>query len=142
MAPAQLGSPLRHVVTALALAGTMAVHGGTVDAAPRADAPDTSPSGDGSETYRGDRIEMARDVPNAALAQLRRAAEHQVDLVEATVHDASTKAFLRRVPVVVRTGASAGSHYGGGDSVTRSSPRTLWSRPNTRVSSRCDDASI
>src|ERR1700677_1009471 len=29
-----------------------------------------------------------------------------------------------------------------GASVTRRSPRTLWSRPKTRVSSRCDDASI
>src|SRR3978361_725297 len=30
----------------------------------------------------------------------------------------------------------------GGVSVTRRSPRTLWSRPKTRVSSWCDDASI
>ena len=30
----------------------------------------------------------------------------------------------------------------GGASVTRRSPRTLWSRPKTRVSSWCDDASI
>ena len=30
----------------------------------------------------------------------------------------------------------------GGGSVTLRSPRTLWSRPKTRVSSRCDDASI
>ncbi|MCJ2044918.1 hypothetical protein MKK58_10330 [Methylobacterium sp. J-078] len=118
MAPAQLASPLWHVVAALAVAGTMAVHGGTVDAAPQAVAAATSRSGDGSATYRGYRIEMARDVPNAELAKLRRAAEHQVDLVEATVLDASTKAFLRRFPVVVQTGASAGSHYSGGDSVT------------------------
>jgi hypothetical protein len=104
-------------VTALAVVGTMAVHGGTVDAAPREVAAATSRSGDGSETYRGYRIEMGPDVPNTELAQLRRAAEHQVDLVEATVLDASTKAFLRRFPVVVQTGASAGSHYNGGESV-------------------------
>lgn len=118
MAPAQLASPLWHVVTALAVVGTMAVHGGTVDAAPRAMSDAASRSGDGSETYRGYRIEMAGDVPNAELAQRRRAAEHQVDLVEATVLDASTKAFLRRFPVVVQNGASAGSHYSGGDSIT------------------------
>ncbi|WP_125901351.1 hypothetical protein [Methylobacterium indicum] len=75
-------------------------------------------SGDGSETYRGYRIEMGRDVPNAEIAALQRAAEHQVDLVEATVLDRRTKAFLRRVPVVVETGSGAGSHYDGGDRVT------------------------
>ncbi|GJD46711.1 hypothetical protein AFCDBAGC_4595 [Methylobacterium cerastii] len=118
MAPAQLASPLWHVVTALALAGTMAVHGGTVDAAPRQVAAATSRSGDGSETYRGYLIEIGPDVPNAELDQLRRAAEHQVDLVEATGLDARTKAFLRRFPVVVQTGANVGGHYSGGDRVT------------------------
>ncbi|TXM64388.1 hypothetical protein FV229_18745, partial [Methylobacterium sp. WL120] len=118
MAPAQLASPLWHVVTALALAGTMAVHGGTVDAAPRQVAAATSRSGDGSETYRGYLIEIGPDVPNAELDQLRRAAEHQVDLVEATGLDARTMAFLRRFPVVVQTGANVGGHYSGGDRVT------------------------
>ncbi|TXN77191.1 hypothetical protein [Methylobacterium sp. WL8] len=118
MAPAQLASPLWHVVTALAVVGTMAVHGGTVDAAPREVAAVTSRSGDGSETYRGYRIEIAPDVPNAELVRLRQAAEHQVDLVEATGLDARTKAFLRGGPVVVQSGSGAGSHYSGGDSVT------------------------
>ena len=118
MAPAQLASPLWHVVTALAMVGTMSMHGGTVDAAPRVVAAATPRSDDGSETYRGYRIEMGADFPNAELSQLRRAAEHQVDLVEATTLDAGTKAFLRRFPVVVQAGGSAGSHYSGGDSVT------------------------
>lgn len=61
---------------------------------------------------------MGRDVPNAEIAALQRAAEHQVDLVEATVLDRRIKAFLRRVPVVVDTGSGAGSHYDGGDRVT------------------------
>lgn len=118
MASAQLASPLWHVVTALAVVGTMAMHGGTVDAAPRVVAAATPRSDDGSETYRGYRIEIGKDVPNAELAQLRQAAEHQVDIVEATTLDEPTKAFLRRFPVVVQVGGSAGSHYSGGDSVT------------------------
>ncbi|MET0429111.1 MAG: hypothetical protein ABW026_11520 [Microvirga sp.] len=97
-------------MTALAVAGTMTVHGGTVGAAPRIVAAVTSQG--------TDRIEMARDVPNAGIDRLRRAAEHQVDLVEATGRDARAKAFPQGFPMVVRTGASAGSHDSGGDSVT------------------------
>lgn len=116
MAVSHSASPVWHAVTALAVLGAMAVLGGTAHAAPRAAG--TLRFDDGSESYRGYRIEMAQDVPNVAVATLRRAAEHQVDLVEATRLDASTKSFLRRFPVVVRSGSGEGSHYSGGDSVT------------------------
>ncbi|UHC17731.1 hypothetical protein LRS73_07630 [Methylobacterium currus] len=109
--------PIRHVVSALAVAGTLAVHGGPSHAAPRPVAGESLRFDDGGESYRGYRIEMDRDVPNAEIGRLRRAAEHQVDIVEATVLDGGTKAFLRRFPVIVRTGSGAGSHYSGGDSV-------------------------
>lgn len=114
MAASHLASPVRHVVTALAVVGALALHGGPARAAPAG----TLRFGDGSETYRGYRIEMAQDVPNAEISQLRQAAEHQVDLVEATHLDERIKTFLRGFPVVVQTGAGEGSHYAGGDSVT------------------------
>ena len=112
MAAYQLPSPFRHVAAALAVAGAMACHGGPARAAA------TTRFGDGSEIYCGYHIAMAQDVPNAEIARLRQAAEHQVDLVEATHLDASIKDFLRGVPVVVQSGTGEGSHYSGGDSVT------------------------
>ncbi len=113
-------SPIRHVVSALALAmaGTLAVRDGPAHAAPRPATAGTQHVDDGGETYRGYRIEIDRDVPNAEIGQLRRAAEHQVDIVEATSLDEGIKAFLRRFPVVVRSGTGGESHYSGGDSVT------------------------
>ena len=111
-------TPIWHVVSALAVAGTLAVHGGPAHAAPRQATAGALHFDDGGETYRGYRIEMAQDVPNAELGQLRQAAEHQVDIVEATSLDEGTKAFLRRFPVVVRSGTGGESHYSGGDSVT------------------------
>ena len=110
-------SPIWHVVSALAVAGTLAVHGGPAHATPRQAPAGTLHFDDGGERYRGYRIEMARDVPNAEIAQLRQAAEHQVDMVEATVLGEGTKAFLRRFPVVVHSGAGERSHYSGGDHV-------------------------
>jgi hypothetical protein len=96
----------------------LAVHGGPAHAAPRQATAGTQQFDDGGESYRGYRIEMGQDVPNAEIGQLRQAAEHQVDIVEATSLDEGTKAFLRRFPVVVRSGSGEGSHYSGGDSVT------------------------
>lgn len=110
-------SPIWHVVSALAVAGTLAVHGGPAHATPRHAPAGTLHFDDGGERYRGYRIEMARDVPNAEIGQLRQAAEHQVDIVEATSLDEGTKAFLRRFPVVVHSGAGERSHYSGGDHV-------------------------
>ncbi|MFG5121270.1 hypothetical protein [Methylorubrum sp. POS3] len=110
-------SPIWHVVSALAVAGTLAVHGGPAHAMPQQAPAGTLHFDDGGERYRGYRIEMARDVPNAEIAQLRQAAEHQVDIVEATSLDEGTKAFLRRFPVVVHSGAGERSHYSGGDHV-------------------------
>ncbi len=97
-------SPIWHVVSALAVAGTLAVHGGPAHATPRHAPAGTLHFDDGGERYRGYRIEMARDVPNAEIGQLRQAAEHQVDIVEATSLDEGNKAFLRRFPVVVHSG--------------------------------------
>jgi hypothetical protein len=114
MAATHLASPFWHVVSALAVAGALALHGGPARAAQAG----TAQSGDGSETYRGYRIAVDRGVPNAEIGRLLQAAEHQVDLVEATRLDAGIKAFLRGFPVVVQSGTDAGSHYGGGDSVT------------------------
>ena len=114
MAASHLASPFWHVVTALAVAGALALHGAPARAAPA----ETLRFGDGSETYRGYRIEMARDVPNAEIGQVRQAAEHQVDMVEATRLDERVKAFLRGFPVVVQMGTGEGSHYSGGNSVT------------------------
>lgn len=111
-------SPIWHVVSALAVAGTLAVYGGPAHAAPRQATAGALHFDDGGESYRGYRIEMGQDVPNAEIGQLRQAAEHQVDIVEATNLDEGTKAFLRRFPVVVRSGSGEGSHYSGGDSVT------------------------
>ncbi|MBE7198879.1 MAG: hypothetical protein INR70_13905 [Parafilimonas terrae] len=98
-------------MTAIAVVGALTIHGELAHAARLG-------VGDGSETYRGFRIEMARDVPNAEIGQLRQAAEHQVDIVEATSLDEGTKSFLRRFPVVVRSGSGGESHYSGGDTVT------------------------
>lgn len=111
-------TPIWHVVSALTVAGTLAAHGGPAHAAPRHAPAGTIRFDDGGESYRGYRISMAPDVPNAEIGQLRQAAEHQVDLVEATGLNEGTKAFLRRFPVVVRSGSGEGSHYSGGDSVT------------------------
>ncbi len=111
-------SPIWHVVSALAVAGMLAVHGASAHASRRQATAGTQHFEDGGEAYRGYRIEMAQDVPNAAIGQLRKAAEHQVDIVEATSLDEGTKGFLRRFPVVVRYGSGEGSHYSGGDSVT------------------------
>ncbi|WP_342154125.1 hypothetical protein [Methylorubrum sp. SB2] len=122
-------SPIWHVVSALAIAGTMTVHGGPAYAAPRPATGGTLRFDDGGERYRGYRIEIAQDVPNAEIGKLRQAAEHQVDLVEATGLDASTKAFLRRFPVVVRSGSGEGSHYSGGDSVTIAVDDPMDDRP-------------
>ncbi|QDI79028.1 hypothetical protein E8E01_00470 [Methylorubrum populi] len=77
-------TPIWHVVSALAVAGTLAAHGGPAHAAPRHAPAGTIRFDDGGESYRGYRISMAPDVPNAEIGQLRQAAEHQVDLVEAT----------------------------------------------------------
>gem|GEM_PF-2646186 len=118
MAAPHLASPFWQVILALAVAGAMAFRGGPVRAAAPPAAERVTSSGDGSETYRGYRITMAQDVANAEIGRLRRAAEHQVDLVEATGLDACIKDFLRGFPVVVRAGTGAGSHYSGGDSVT------------------------
>ncbi len=87
MAASHLASPFWHVVAALAVAGALALHGGPA----RADPAETLRFGDGSETYRGYHIEMARDVPNAEIGRLRQAAEHQVDLVEATHLDPASR---------------------------------------------------
>ena len=114
MAASDRAYPFRYVVSALAVAGALALHGGPARAAPA----ETHRFGDGSETYRGYHIEMARDVPNAEIGQLQQAAEHQVDLVEATHLDPGIKDFLRGFPVVVQSGTGEGSHYSGGDSVT------------------------
>lgn len=114
MAASHLASPFWHVVTALAVAGALALHGGPA----RAASAETLRFGDGSETYRGYRITMAQDVPNAEIGRLQQAAEHQVDMVEATRLDERVKAFLRGFPVVVQMGTGEGSHYSGGDTVT------------------------
>jgi hypothetical protein len=118
MAAPHLASPIWHVVTALAVAGALALHGGPVHAAPDPASSGTLRFGDGGEAYRGYRIVIARDVANAEIAALRRAAEHQIDLVEATTLDERTKAFLRGVPIIVGSGSGEGSHYSGGDSVS------------------------
>jgi hypothetical protein len=110
MAANHLVSSARYGMTAIALVGALTVQGELAQAAQLG-------AGDGSETYRGYRIEMAQDVPNAEIGQLRKAAEHQVDIVEATSLDGGTKAFLRRFPVVVHSGAGERSHYSGGDHV-------------------------
>ncbi|WHQ72976.1 hypothetical protein [Methylorubrum extorquens] len=110
-------TPIWHVVSALAVAGALTAHGEPAHAAPRHAPAGTIRFDDGGESYRGYRIAMAQDVPNAEIGQLRQAAEHQVDLVEATGLSEVTKAFFRRFPVVVRSGSGEGSHYSGGDSV-------------------------
>lgn len=117
MPASHLASPIWHALAALAVAGAAAVYGGPAHAAPRPAGPGTLRFGDGSETYRGYRIEMAQDVPNAVIGELRRAGEHQVDIVEATGLGEGTKAFLKGFPVVVQSGSGEGSHYNGGDSV-------------------------
>ncbi|MET7246510.1 hypothetical protein ABZT49_24435 [Methylobacterium sp. EM32] len=118
MATSRPASPIQYVATALVIAGGMLLPAGSVHAMPR-QAPAGAPQfGDGSESYRGYRIEIAQDVANAEIGQLRRAAEHQVDIVEATSLNEGVKAFFRRFPVVVRAGSGAGSHYSGGESVT------------------------
>lgn len=109
-------SPIRHFVVALVVVGTLAVQGGMAQAAPRWATAGTLHLGDGGKLFHRYRIAIAPDVPNAEIDRMRQAAEHQVDLVEATVLDASTKAFLRRFPIDIRSGE--GSHYSGGDSVT------------------------
>ncbi|PJI54988.1 hypothetical protein CTI14_09010 [Methylobacterium radiotolerans] len=122
-------SPIWHIVSALAVAGTLMAHGGPAHAAPRSPAAGTLHFDDGGERYRGYSIRIAQDVPNAEIGQLQRAAEHQVDLVEATVLDEGTKEFLRRFPVVVRSGSGEESHYSGGDSVTIAVDDPKYDRP-------------
>ncbi|MCJ2126355.1 hypothetical protein [Methylobacterium sp. J-077] len=119
MAASHLTTPVWHVgvAVAIAVAAAVAGHDGGARAEPDDRGSPTHHGDAGGETYRGYRLDLSALGDGADAGRLRKAIEHQVDLVEATGLDASTKAFLRRFPVVVQTGASAGSHYDGGDSV-------------------------
>lgn len=118
MMASPLRSPLWHAVSAAVVLATVGALGAGASATQRPGRLATQGVDAGSETYRGYRLDLSSLGAAPDGARLRRAAEHQVDIVEATGLDDRTKAFLRSFPVTVRSGSGAGSHYSGGDGVT------------------------
>ncbi len=116
MMASPLRSPLWHAVAAVVVLATMGALGTGASATQRPGRLATQGVDAGSETYRGYRLNLSSCGGAPDGARLRRAAEHQVDIVEATGLDDRTKTFLRRFPVTVWSGS--GSHYSGGDGVT------------------------
>jgi hypothetical protein len=118
MTASNLRSPLWHAVSAAIVLAPVGWLGAGASARPQAQTPNVQTLAAGSEIYRGYRLDLSPSGAGSEVDKLRRAAEHQVDIVEATALDARTKAFLRGFSVTVRSGSGAGSHYGGGDGVT------------------------
>lgn len=72
----------------------------------------------GLESYRGYRLDLSAIRGRPEVATVLEAARHQVDIVEATILDATTKLFLRELVIVVEPGSGRPSHYAGGRDVT------------------------